>query len=53
MSCIEPVKVTFPHLVDMGNELLGAAEIKRAERTHVAAAVIRPVFALLGNIRRH
>lgn len=44
------VQVTFPHLVNMGNELLWAAEIQRAEGTHVAASVIRPFFALLGNI---
>lgn len=50
--CLEPVGLACPHLVNMGNELLGAAEIKRTERTHEAAAVVRPFFALLGKIRQ-
>lgn len=35
------------HLVDMGDELLGAAEIQRAERTNKVVAVV-PFLALLG-----
>lgn len=41
-----------PHLVDMRDELLGAAEIQRAQRTHEAAAVIRPFLALLRKTQR-
>lgn len=50
--CLEPVALACSHLVNMGNELLGAAEIKRTQRTHEAAAVLRPFFALLGRIRQ-
>lgn len=38
-------------LVDMGDELLGAAEIQRAERTNEVVALIRPFLALLFDSR--
>lgn len=38
-------------LVDMGDELLGAAEVQRAQRTYKAAAVIDSLVTLLFDSR--
>lgn len=35
------------HLVDMGDELLRAAEVQRAQGAHEGAAVVGPVLRLL------
>lgn len=37
------------HLVDVCDELLGAAELQRAQRTHTAVHQVGPLLALLRN----